>query len=366
MGVFERPPGSGIYWINYHDETGKRKREKVGTSAKAAERLLVKRKEAIRQVKLFPEEHKAAQAALTVSELIDKYLPLLARKDSFSDDQRYARYCKDAFGPTLAKELKPSHIEAYRTRRLEQVKAATVNRCVAFLHRIYALAVDDELLSRNPVSKLGKLPEGKRTHEAWTPEEEQRILEACPRNQQRMLLLALLTGCRGGELFGYKDKRGNWVGLTWDQVDLARGVIHLRDTKNEDEREIFLSSEALQLMREQRQSTPERSNWVFPGRNPEQPMQRNSVYWALQRACDKAGVPRRRLHSTRHAFCSELLMAGVDLKTVSELAGHKTITVTAQLYGHVTAEHKSAAVERLVARRHQNRQAPRSKEEEVS
>ena len=67
-------------------------------------------------------------------------------------------------------------------------------------------------------------------------------------------------------------------------------------------------------------------------------------------AVEAAGIENFRWHDLRHTFASRLVMAGVDLRTVQELMGHKTITMTLR-YSHLSPAHKLAAVERLTTNR---------------
>lgn len=60
-----------------------------------------------------------------------------------------------------------------------------------------------------------------------------------------------------------------------------------------------------------------------------------------------AGLEKTNFHSLRHCFCSRALEAGIELKTVSELAGHSTITLTANTYGHIMHEKKVEAIDKL-------------------
>ena len=342
MGVFEKPKGSGIWWADFHIN-GKRRRVKVGTKKRALD-YAAKSREKARMAKLFPEEH---QADLTVKEMVEKYLPLFEARRSYKDFQRYAVYCVEEFGSFIARQLKPSDIEAYRVRRqTEGASGGTINRCMAFLRRVYNIAINDDILIKNPVARLKKLPERGILEEDWTPGEEQSILAACQPKHQRMILMLLLTGMRGGELLGRKVG-GKWTALAWEEVDFEKKQIQLEETKGGRPRRVPISSQLKALLEEQREAVPGNCKWVFPGRNPKEPYRRNGAYQVLQRACDRAGVPRKRLHSTRHAFCSQLLMATGDLKTVSELAGHCDVTITAKLYVRVTDRHKHRSLDQL-------------------
>ena len=71
---------------------------------------------------------------------------------------------------------------------------------------------------------------------------------------------------------------------------------------------------------------------------------RNRVYW---KACDKAGIRRRRLHDTRHTFASLLLGNGESLKYVSTQLGHASIRLTTDVYGHLEVGANRAAMDKL-------------------
>jgi len=68
----------------------------------------------------------------------------------------------------------------------------------------------------------------------------------------------------------------------------------------------------------------------------------------VKRACAEAKITDFRWHDLRHTFASHLVMANVDLRTVQELLGHKTLEMTMR-YSHLAPAHKAAAVEKLGA-----------------
>ena len=71
-----------------------------------------------------------------------------------------------------------------------------------------------------------------------------------------------------------------------------------------------------------------------------------SIKTAWNKAIEKAGIDNFRFHDLRHTFASYCVMSGVDMKTVSELLGHKTMVMT-ERYSHLSDSHKQKAVERL-------------------
>ena len=123
--------------------------------------------------------------------------------------------------------------------------------------------------------------------------------------------------------------------LEWSEIDLDAGTIHLEKTKNGSGRFVRLNSRALAvmcMMHEQGLG----SGRVFIAKRPD---------W-FRDAVREAGIKNFTWHCLRHTFASRLVMAGVDLRTVQELMGHKSITMTVR-YAHLSPEHRVAALEKL-------------------
>src|SRR5207249_3761518 len=149
-----------------------------------------------------------------------------------------------AFGEdTPLTEITAGRISEYKAGRLAAVRtigegesaterrltAAAVNRPLALLRHLLRLAHDEwEELPAVPTIKLEREPQGRLRY--LESDEEVRLLDACGRSRTKHLAavvrVALETGLRRGEL----------LGLTWDQVDMSRGVIRLADTQTKSGR----------------------------------------------------------------------------------------------------------------------------------
>lgn len=132
------------------------------------------------------------------------------------------------------------------------------------------------------------------------------------------------------------------LSLEWDKhVDLRHGFILLDVTKNGDRREIPIN----QTLRETLQGIVRRidSPYVFIDGDGKR---FKDVKRSFPSACKKAGIKDFRFHDLRHTFASHLIMAGIDITTVKELLGHKTLTMTLR-YAHLAPAHKVKAVEVL-------------------
>ena len=98
-----------------------------------------------------------------------------------------------------------------------------------------------------------------------------------------------------------------------------------------------------------------KSPWVFLNKNGEK--LRGSRDW-FEPTVEAAGVKEYTWHCNRHTFASRLVMAGVDLRTVAQLMGHKTIQMTMR-YAHLAPDHQQNAVERLVTNKDQGESSRR-------
>jgi site-specific recombinase XerD len=130
--------------------------------------------------------------------------------------------------------------------------------------------------------------------------------------------------------------------VTGSQIKWDRRVIELSDTKNGSARTVALNATAFKaLVQLKSEIHPKPNERVFHC-NAVDFVQR----WWFEPALKEAGITGYVWHSNRPTFCSWLAMSGATLKEIQELAGHKTIQMSAR-YAHLNPAHKLVAVERI-------------------
>lgn len=183
----------------------------------------------------------------------------------------------------------------------------------------------------------------------WSPDELARFLASIEGNRnETMFRLMAMTGIRRGEV----------VALRWSDVELTGhrltvnqaatvidGVEEVDVPKTRRSRRVIdLDPETVSVLQRHRARQREQflmlgvsataSHRVFTNEIGE-PLRPNSVGQAFRRLVDSAEVPVIRLHDLRHTHASHLLMAGVNVKVVSERLGHSSVSFTLDTYGHV-------------------------------
>lgn len=319
----------GEWWIRWKCAFGHRPhREKVGPKSIAQKRVEQRRLD-----RFCPDRAPRATAHL-LADVIRDYLASAKHKRSAKDDARYGAAWSARWGGRLLDDITPAELERYKVERLESVKPATVNRELAFLKHVYNVAIRDGKTERNPVAKIKLAPEPSGRVRYLSDEEEARLIEALPGESDRQRLAVLLdTGLRKSEL----------LGLRWRDVDLRANVLTIPRSKNGSTRHVPLNGRVRGVLAHLPRPL-DSSALVFPngagGRD---------LRWAektFPEAVRAARIDDFRLHDTRHTFASRLAMEAVDLLTIKELGGWRSLNMVAR-YAHLSPGHQRAAVERL-------------------
>ncbi len=212
---------------------------------------------------------------------------------------------------------------------------AAVNRDLAALRILFNLSIRLNKARTNPVSGVKLLAEHNLHMRVLSPEEEFAYLTAASQPLRDVATIILETGMRPGEVFHLRKED---VNLDIGFVQIPRGkTLFARRT-------IPLTKRALAVF--SRRATEAIAEWLFPSRNdPHRPIGwlRKAHIETLRRA---AINPPFRLYDLRHTALTRMAMAGVDLPTLRELAGHANIQMTMR-YVHPTPEHKREALRKL-------------------
>jgi site-specific recombinase XerD len=199
----------------------------------------------------------------------------------------------------------------------------------------FRLALENGKIKYNPARLVKRRREDNARIRWLLGEEEKRLRKAIEEKwaeHMPELDIALHTGMRRSEQYS----------LMWSDIDFINRIITVRHTKNGEMRHIRLNQTALATF-EQLFARSNGEGFVFTNGRFEHLL--NSRHW-FEPAIEKAGIADFTWHCLRHTFASRLVMAGVDLRTVQQLMGHKTIQMTCR-YAHLAPEHQLAAVERL-------------------
>jgi len=295
------------------------------------------------------EKEEKARSALTFDEFFDDtYLPLTKGNKSAASNRNeealYKNWIKPVIGHLPLKDISPLDLERIK----KAMKSTTPPRAPRTIH--YTLAVVrqvfniahrvDKFTGENPVGKVKKPTEDNRRLRFLTHDEAKMILDHLRIRSKQMYHIALLslhTGMRAGEIFK----------LTWNDIDLHRGLITVRDTKSGRNRKAFMTSEVKAIL----SSMEPKKGLIFKDKHGDQITE---VSRTFDRAVEDLGINKgitdRRdrvvFHSLRHTYASWLVENGTDLYTVKELMGHSTLAMT-ERYAHLSPNTLQAAVKAL-------------------
>jgi integrase len=327
VGVFKR---GEKYWIDFYDSNRNRVQESSHSSSKRdAEALLALRKsEIIRGMYKRP-------AKITLGEFGTRYMEYArANKRSWLRDQQMLKHLANFFGSARQiSEVIAADIEGYKLDRRKQVSGATVNRELALLKRMFNLAIDWDLyLGSNPVRKVRFFQEINTGFRTLSEDEERKLLVDATPYIQDIVVFALNTGLRIGEI----------LSLGWESVDLERGLLSIFAHKTHKTRTVPINSAAGRVLGVWAMGRKNES--VFYNHETGKPFVDLDAGLAL--ACRKAGIEGVTWHTLRHTFASRLVNRGVDIVTVQQLLGHSTVTTTMR-YTHTNLDSKRNAVAKL-------------------
>lgn len=221
-------------------------------------------------------------------------------------------------------------------RKGAKASVATCNRELCCLKNMLKKAVDWEYIEVNPAAGVRQEREYPKEATYLSQGEVARLLTKCDSRIRPFVEVAVNTGLRKGELHR----------LEWRDVNLDKRIITVRDTKNHETRHVPMNEAVYRVLSRQPRVIASGKACPYVFANPDGTPYRD-IRTALATALKAAEITRHiRIHDLRHTFASHLVMAGVDMRTVAKLMGHRVLQVTMR-YAHLAPDHLKATVERL-------------------
>ena len=332
MGLYKR---GQVWWMSFLCK-GKRYRKSTETEdRKLAQRIYDKVRGEIAEGKWFerlPGEDK------TFKEMMERYLNEYAsKKISARSFQGYTKKPIAYLGDHILVEVTRRVINDYKVKRLnEGIKPATLNRELATMKKAFNLAIREwEWVEKNPVQGVSMEEENNKRDRWLITEEEGRLLKVCPSWLRELVIVALNTGMRLGEI----------ISLEWKGVDLFRKTVTVFKSKNKEPRTIPINETVFEMLKSKGKAKSIKTDLVFYTDNHTM-LLKTGVDHAFQTALKKVGIKDFRFHDLRHTFATRVVQSGKDLYKVQRLLGHKTPSMT-QRYAHHYPESLRDAVEVL-------------------
>lgn len=259
-------------------------------------------------------------------------------------------------------KVQPSHVEGWLAGlRGKGLSDSTVRSAYTILRSIFEAAVRDEELAKSPVAVV-KRPTVERVEAAYlSPAQVKTLLDAADRSRYRLVFELLVnTGLRRGEA----------LALRWRDIDETRNLIRVRGTlarqdgdlvvtptkTAKSKRAVHMTATAHAVIKAARVRQAEErlragtkwtdTGFVFTTETGEPCDPRNALR-ALKTAATKVQLDGVGLHTLRHSAASVMLNNNVPLKVVSEVLGHASISITGDIYGHVSPEVSASAMDAL-------------------
>jgi len=348
------------WWVFTHYE-GKRRKKRVGSTKahkREAEQIAKKINAALALGQFKPDSEERTPIAF------GPHLRAWHSRYSVTFKPRYVetslglidQHLEPFFGRLDLREIRGGHLLDYVKVKLDDDYApSSILNGLSIVRRVLNLAVKDGLIDRNPALRVGELigrvSRGKATQVAvvasWTREEAETLLGLAREHEPTfapLLHFLLATGARRGEA----------LGLRWEDVDIERRRITIRRAltkghsvtpKSGKARVVAipggLAADLFDLFAERRRESLRRGWAEVPApvfcSEVGTPLDERNVTrsWdRLRRRAQKHGVRPLRLHDARHTFASLALAAGRSIRWVAEQLGHANPELTLRVYAH--------------------------------
>lgn len=335
--IYKRKDGryEGRY-IRRYDTSGKAVYGYVyaKTYAEAKEKLTIRK----------TETPKPAGSAIQVSAWLSVWLEALDIKDSTK--QLYRRHIKNNITPKLGKtQLKKLNSDKLQDFVKSLKFAPSTIRLIFSILKSALMCAEDRGYITNIWSKV-KLPKKIKSEvQILTPQEQKMLENSLSEKNDIGILICLYMGLRIGEL----------CALKWSDVDFENKVIHIRGTQSRIDGKLTITTPKSKasiraipipnILLDKLKEHKNNDKYLLSNKGG---MVEVRAYRRRFKALLKtSNLPDIKFHALRHTFSSRALEVGMDYKTLSEILGHASVSITMDLYVHSLDEHKKNQMNKL-------------------
>lgn len=332
-GIFRK--SNGDWWLDIY-VGGRRKRKRIGPNFALAQNALRKIRVQMAENKFLDIER---EPTILLKELVSLYMKIYSRphKRSWREDDGITRRFMGFVGDIRAVAVTQETIEQYKAKRIGEVSGARVNREIVSLKGVFTKGIAWGKVKFNPVKNVKLFKENPGRTRYLTQDEWEALQRECSAWLLPIVQVAFHSGMRQGEI----------LNLRWQNVDFISMQLHVVTSKSGYDRHIPINKSLGDVLMNLQ---PVAGNpYVFPGKNDGPLGRSGKVREDFIKAREHARLLDFRFHDLRHSFASHLVMAGVDLRTVGELLGHRSGFRMTLRYSHLSPAHKLSAVQKLDA-----------------
>jgi integrase len=266
-----------------------------------------------------------------------------------------------ALGQVPLSKLRPEDLDRfYRGLRAHGSRGrplapGSVRRIHGILRRALQQGVRWGWIAINPAASASPPKVPKTDVKPPTPADLGRLLRWATVDDVDLATFVTLSAATGA-------RRSELLALRWDDLDLVRGVVTIsrgivngpdglveKDTKTHQARRVTLDSATVAVLAAHRERAAHRARLAQVELSPgallfsrdglgEEPWYPDSITRRFHRLCERAGLEGVRLHDLRHYVATQLLAAGVDVRTVAGRLGHRNAATTLNVYSHFLPE----------------------------
>lgn len=322
MGVYKR---GNIWWIDFYEHNTRVRRAispKKSDAIAELERIRTQQREG-----KFPIIKGASKVRF--AEYGEEYLAKYSKgKKSFVSEVASMKALNTFFGNMELKEITEADFAEYRTFRAKQITYkgthptnSTINREGALLRHMMKKARKCGYIAYNPIDSLPMVKEEPKER-ILSYEERGRLLSMASGCLKDMILIALNSGMRKGEILGLE-----WIQVNLNSLEPEKSFISVKKTKNSKPRIIPTTPSLARLfLRLKVEKGSNENQYVFT--NPDTRTRYKDIKKGWNELLKRAGIKDFRFHDLRHMFARRWMEETGDIKTLREILGHSSIAVT--------------------------------------